>query len=135
MSEKYKETSVGKPIEIDKKMLTSAKILERMVNINLFDDIAKDYRFYEDPADEVTYPEGSLMPLWKFQVCNERKDLEVTGLQWSPRYADLFGVTLGSFDFYQNSNERMPHTLSISAPPTVACSVLTSTGTIPTWWW
>ena len=31
--------------EIEKKLLVSAKIMERMVNLNTYDDIAKDYRF------------------------------------------------------------------------------------------
>ena len=69
--EEENKTKVKKPVfkdpmdkeaYIDKKLLTSAKVIERMVNINTFDEIAKDFRFYEEPADEATYPEGSLMP-------------------------------------------------------------------------
>ena len=93
---------IDKEAQIDKKILTAAKVLERMVNINTFDDIARDFRFYEEPADEVTYPEGSLMPLWKFMVFKDRKDVEVTGLQWSPKYHDMFGVSYGSLTFIKN---------------------------------
>ena len=31
----------------------SAKIVERMVNLNTYDDIARDFRFYEDPAEGI----------------------------------------------------------------------------------
>ena len=34
------------------RMLKSAKILERMVNLNTFDEIAQDFRFWEDASDE-----------------------------------------------------------------------------------
>ena len=93
---------IDKEAQINKKLMTAAKVIERMVNINTFDDIAKDYRFYEEPADEATYPEGSLMPLWKFKVFKDRKDVEVTGLQWSPKYPDMFGVSYGSLTFIKN---------------------------------
>ena len=58
---------------IEAKMLISAKLLERMVspvswftnigtaqgfqvNLDTYDDVAKDYRFYEDPGDEFRNP-------------------------------------------------------------------------------
>ena len=85
--------------KIERKLLVSAKIVERMVNLNTFDDIARDFRFYEDPADEFKNPDGSLLPLWKFSYKSET-DLEVTYLMWSPNYVDLFSVSFGSFDFY-----------------------------------
>ena len=76
-------------------MLRAAKILERMVNQNTYDEIAqgtidiqfhyeyfecilcriqnlinryfvKDFRFYEDASDEFREFEGTLLPLWKF---------------------------------------------------------------------
>ena len=34
------------------RMLKSAKILERMVNLNTYDEIAQDFRFWEDASDE-----------------------------------------------------------------------------------
>ena len=119
------KTKVKKPVfkdpmdkeaYIDKKLLTSAKVIERMVNINTFDEIAKDFRFYEEPADEATYPEGSLMPLWRFQVIRDRQDLEVTGLQWNPKYHDLYGVSYGSYDFYQKSEESFLCFYSLKNP-------------------
>ena len=85
--------------KIERKLLVSAKIVERMVNLNTFDDIARDFRFYEDPADEFKNHDGSLLPLWKFSYESET-DLEVTYLMWSPNYVDLFAVSFGSFDFY-----------------------------------
>ena len=85
--------------DIEKKLLVSAKIVERMVNLNTYDDIARDFRFYEDPADEFKNPEGSLLPLWTFSYESET-NLEATFLMWSPKYVDLFAVSFGSFDFY-----------------------------------
>ena len=38
--------------EVNKRMLRAAKILERMVNQNTYDEIAQDFRFYEDASDE-----------------------------------------------------------------------------------
>jgi dynein intermediate chain 1 len=43
---------------VEKKMLRSAKLLERMVNLDTFDDVAKDYQFFEDLADEHRVPDG-----------------------------------------------------------------------------
>ena len=34
-------------------MLKSATILERMLNLNTFHEIAEDFRYYEDPSDEL----------------------------------------------------------------------------------
>ena len=106
----------SKEIITYKKQLKAAKILERMININTFDDIAKDYRFYDDPADDATYPDGSLMPLWKFKMFATRKNVEVTGLQWNPKYTDMFGVSYGSFDFYQKTQENFICIYSLKNP-------------------
>lgn len=81
--------------ETEKKLLNSAKILERMLNLNTYEEVARDFRFYEDPSDEYKAPEGSLLPLWKFKFAKE-PGLEVTYLLWSPSYDDLFGVSLGT---------------------------------------
>ena len=35
------------------RMLKSATILERMLNLNTFHEIAEDFRYYEDPSDEL----------------------------------------------------------------------------------
>ena len=45
--------------ENDKRMLVSAKIIERMLNLNTYGDLARDFRFYEDPADEFRDNEGT----------------------------------------------------------------------------
>ena len=95
-----------------KKMLVSAKIIERMLNLNTFGELARDYRFYEDPADEYKDGEGTLLPLWTFHYVdpdleesfdNKSDRLQVTDLQWNPKYGDLFAVSYGSYDFYKNS--------------------------------
>ena len=58
-------------------MLRSAKILERMVNLNTHDEIAQDFRFWEDQSDEYKEAEGSLLPLWRFSF-EPARDLEVS---------------------------------------------------------
>ena len=77
-----------------------------------FGELARDYRFYEDPADEYKDGEGTLLPLWSFKYVdpdleesfdNKSDRLQVTDLQWNPKYGDLFAVSYGSYDFYKNS--------------------------------
>ncbi|KAF5304814.1 hypothetical protein FQR65_LT07831 [Abscondita terminalis] len=74
------------------------KTLERMLNLNTYDYIAKDYRYWEDPADEFRVEEGTLLPLWKFSYDKTKRNT-VTDLVWSPYYYDLFAVCLGFLDF------------------------------------
>jgi dynein intermediate chain 1 len=77
------------------KLNKAAKILERMVNQNTFDDIAQDFKYYEDDADEFRDQEGTLLPLWKF-FYEKSKKLSITSLAWNPKYSDLFAVAFGS---------------------------------------
>lgn len=76
-------------------MLQAAKTLERMVNQNIFDEIAQDYRYWNDPSDEFKDGEGSLLPLWKFQYEKTKKH-DVTDLCFNARYYDLFAVAFGT---------------------------------------
>ncbi|KAJ3334350.1 cytoplasmic dynein with WD40 domain [Blyttiomyces sp. JEL0837] len=79
-----------------KKALT---IIERMANQNTFDDIAQDYKYWEDASDELgDRKSGTLLPLWKF-VCEKEKKKQVTALCWNPENPDLFAVGYGSYDF------------------------------------
>ncbi|KAK9878543.1 hypothetical protein WA026_022440 [Henosepilachna vigintioctopunctata] len=80
------------------RLAESWKVLERMINQNTFYDIAKDYRYWEDPADEFREEEGTLLPLWKFHYDKVRK-YTVTDIEWNPYYYDLFAVSFGSLDF------------------------------------
>ncbi|KAM6979625.1 dynein, axonemal, intermediate chain 1, paralog 2 [Aplochiton taeniatus] len=80
------------------KVAKVAKIIERMVNQNTFDDIAQDFKYFEDASDEFREQEGTLLPLWKFQY-EKAKRLSVTALCWNQSYQDLFAVGLGSYDF------------------------------------
>eukprot|EP00164_Ancoracysta_twista_P000985 GFYU01001289.1.p1 GENE.GFYU01001289.1~~GFYU01001289.1.p1 ORF type:complete len:672 (+),score=254.71 GFYU01001289.1:267-2282(+) len=79
-------------------MSKSLKIIERMVNLNTFDDIAQDFKYWEDASDVYREGEGTLLPLWKFQY-EKAKKKHVTALCWSPEYPDLFAVGYGSYDF------------------------------------
>ncbi|XP_076218244.1 dynein axonemal intermediate chain 1 isoform X2 [Aptenodytes patagonicus] len=80
------------------KISKAAKIMERMVNQNTFDDIAQDFKYFEDASDEYRDQQGTLLPLWKFQY-DKTKRLAVTAISWNPKYKDLFAVGYGSYDF------------------------------------
>ncbi|XP_060136384.1 dynein axonemal intermediate chain 1 [Zootoca vivipara] len=84
------------------KVTKAAKIVERMVNQNTYDDIAQDFKYFEDTSDEYRDNLGTLLPLWKFQY-DKAKRLAVTALCWNPKYKDLFIVGHGSYDFVKQS--------------------------------
>uniref|UniRef100_A0A8B9IQQ2 Dynein axonemal intermediate chain 1 n=1 Tax=Anser cygnoides TaxID=8845 RepID=A0A8B9IQQ2_ANSCY len=85
------------------KISKAAKIMERMVNQNIFDDIAQDFKYFEDASDEYRDQRGTLLPLWKFQY-DKTKRLAVTAISWNPKYKDLFAVGYGSYDFMKQSH-------------------------------
>ncbi|XP_078265846.1 dynein, axonemal, intermediate chain 1, paralog 2 isoform X3 [Rhinoraja longicauda] len=88
-----------------------SKIVERMVNQNSYDDIAQDFKYFEDPSDEYRDQEGTVLPLWKY-FYEKIKKLSVTGMCWNPRYHDLFAVAHGSYDFMkQNRGMLLVHSL------------------------
>ncbi|XP_057701447.1 dynein axonemal intermediate chain 1-like isoform X3 [Corythoichthys intestinalis] len=76
----------------------SAKLLERMVNQNTYNEVAQDFKYFEDAADEFREQEGTVLPLWKFTY-DKAKMMCVTALCWNFIYPDFFGVGLGSYDF------------------------------------
>ncbi|XP_030376775.1 dynein intermediate chain 1, axonemal [Scaptodrosophila lebanonensis] len=90
--------------QLNRKYLKCWQILERMINQNIFDDIAHDYRYWEDSADEFREGEGNLLPLWKFQY-EKTKKMSVTDIIFNPCYYDLFAVCFGSHDFMKQANE------------------------------
>ncbi|KAL6469861.1 hypothetical protein MHYP_G00209800 [Metynnis hypsauchen] len=95
---KKKTTVVENPSDDITKVAKVSKIVERMVTQNTFDDIAQDFKYFEDASDEFQEQEGTLLPLWRFQY-DKAKRLSVTALCWNQKYKDLFGVGLGSYDF------------------------------------
>lgn len=78
--------------------LSSLKVMERMVVQNLYADVALDFKYYENLADELQQDEGNLLPLWEFGSEKVRKK-HVTSLCWNHKYPDLFAVAYGSYDF------------------------------------
>ncbi|KAF3855999.1 hypothetical protein F7725_016722 [Dissostichus mawsoni] len=95
----------------------ASKIFERMVNQNTFDDIAQDFKYFEDASDEFRDQEGTLLPLWKFQY-DKAKRLSVTALCWNKKYQDLFAVGMGSYDFSKQGRGMLVYyTLKNSAYP------------------
>ncbi|KAI8819980.1 WD40-repeat-containing domain protein [Fimicolochytrium jonesii] len=73
-------------------------VVERMANQNTFDEIAQDYKFYEDAMDDMNPGKGTLLPLWKF-IHEKEKRKQVTSLGWNSRFPDFFAVGYGSYDF------------------------------------
>ncbi|CAK9798086.1 Dynein intermediate chain 2, ciliary [Anthophora plagiata] len=96
--EDLKKKSHTESMEVTCRMLLAAKTLERMVNQNIFDEIAQDYRYWDDPSDEFKDGEGSLLPLWKFSYEKTKKH-DVTDLCFNSRYYDLFAVAYGTMSF------------------------------------
>ena len=76
----------------------AVKVVERMVNQNSYDDIAQDFKYWDDASDTFREGEGTLLPLWKF-YCDRAQRKHVTAICWNPEYTDLFAVGYGSFDF------------------------------------
>ncbi|KFP31547.1 Dynein intermediate chain 1, axonemal, partial [Colius striatus] len=93
-----KSTSLESQSDDITKISKAAKIMERMVNQNTFDDITQDFKYFEDASDEYRDQQGTLLPLWKFQ-CDKTKRLAVTAICWNPKYKDLFAAGCGSYDF------------------------------------
>ncbi|XP_071586234.1 dynein axonemal intermediate chain 1 isoform X2 [Heliangelus exortis] len=93
-----KLTSLESQSDDINKISKAAKIVERMVNQNTFDDIAQDFKYFEDASDEYRDHHGTLLPLWKFQYDKTNK-LAVTAISWNPKHKDLFAVGYGSYNF------------------------------------
>lgn len=86
------------------KISRAAKIIERMVNQNTFSEIADDYKYYDDEADEFREAgKGTMLPLWRF-IFEGGKKLAVTSSTWSNNYNDLFAVGYGSFNFAKQNS-------------------------------
>jgi dynein intermediate chain 1, axonemal len=77
---KHSEESVLQTVEL----ATAAKVLERMVNQNTYNDIAMDFKFWDDASDQFKALEGTLLPLWKFTNERARKK-SVTSIAWNPQ--------------------------------------------------
>ncbi|KAJ3054495.1 cytoplasmic dynein with WD40 domain [Rhizophlyctis rosea] len=74
-------------------------IMERMANQNTYDEVAQDYKYWEDAADELgDRKSGTLLPLWRFTHDKDKRKM-VTSLGWNPHFPDLFAVGYGSYDF------------------------------------
>ncbi|CAG9564092.1 unnamed protein product [Danaus chrysippus] len=104
-------------------------ILERLVNQNIYDDIAQDYRYWDDPSDEFREGMGSLLPLWKFQF-EPMRSHAVCDVQWNPHYQDLFAVAYGSLDFTQQQKQGCLCLYSIKNPAYPEYAVITESPVI-----
>ena len=62
-----------------------------MVNQNSYDDIAQDFRYFEDASDEFRDQEGTLLPLWKFSY-DKSKRMAVTALNWLLKFNFAYSI-------------------------------------------
>ncbi|CRK96455.1 CLUMA_CG009995, isoform A [Clunio marinus] len=130
--------------EFNRKYLQKCQILERMVNQNIFDDIAhgwlksfltistltiliKDFRYYEDPSDEFREDDGTLLPLWKFTY-DKCKKMSVTDICLNTHYFDLYAVCFGSFEFIKQVSEGCVCLFSIKNPSFPEYRITTESG-------
>ena len=74
--------------------------MERMVVQNDQKEKYHDYKYYWNQGESLPFNknEGHLLPIWRFSNEKQRKK-NVTCITWNPRYADLFAIGLGSYDF------------------------------------
>lgn len=132
-SKKNKETSKtleedheadSKPEDFDPMtsadMAQALKVVERMVNHNLENEIYHDFKYWEDKSDQYRQGEGSLLPLWRF-ASESTRSKHATSLCWHPTFSDLFTVSYGSYDFMkQGSGLIYCYTLKNTACPLYA---------------
>ena len=64
--EEEKKKEEGGDIIHGEGMAAAAKVIERMVNQNTFNEITQDFKFWEDASDQYRDGEGTMLPLWKF---------------------------------------------------------------------
>lgn len=81
----------------------AGQILDRMANQNMYEEVASDYKYWEDASDAFRPGEGSLLPLWKF-TNDKAKRRQVTAICWNPQYQDLFAAGYGSYEFLKQSS-------------------------------
>eukprot|EP00873_Tetraselmis_striata_P018776 jgi/Tetstr1/439040/TSEL_027532.t1 len=79
------------------------RVLERTVNQNSFNDIAQDFKYWDDASDQFREGEGTLLPLWKF-FTDKAKKKHITSICWNPEYLDMFAVSYGSYDFMKQGS-------------------------------
>ncbi|XP_058818163.1 dynein intermediate chain 2, ciliary isoform X3 [Topomyia yanbarensis] len=113
--------------EFNKRYLQACQIIERMVNQNIYDEIARDYRYWEDPSDEFREEEGTLLPLWKFSY-EKTKKMCVTDLCFNTLYYDLFAVCFGTLDFMKQGNEGAVCLFTIKNPSFPDYRITTESG-------
>lgn len=84
-------------------MARCLRLMERMVNHNLEHEIYTDFKYWEDASDKYRDGTGSVLPLWRF-ASESTRSKHVTCLRWHPKFADLFAVSYGSYDFMRQGS-------------------------------
>ncbi|GAB1604400.1 dynein intermediate chain 2, ciliary-like [Argonauta hians] len=81
--------------------LITVVLMERLINQNLYNVLANDYKYYEDESDEFHVTYGTLLPLWTFSHPRTLGS-SVTFLRWNPHYSDFFGCAFGSHNIFKH---------------------------------
>ncbi|PNW75678.1 hypothetical protein CHLRE_12g536550v5 [Chlamydomonas reinhardtii] len=84
-------------------LMHSLGTLDRMVNQNMYEEVAMDFKYWDDASDAFRPGEGSLLPLWRF-VSDKSKRRQVTSICWNPLYDDMFAVGYGSYEFLKQAS-------------------------------
>lgn len=74
------------------------KVIERMLTQNMSEDVTTDFKYWEDPSDNLKNMEGSLLPLWKFPTPQITEASAITALICHPHHSDMFAAAYGTFD-------------------------------------
>lgn len=86
------------------------RVMERMVVQNENQEKFHEYRYlYDNSVPQKQGNSKEMSPLWRFSYLHSKKDT-ITALSWNPRYADLFAVGFGTFDFQRRQG---PYTLAL----------------------
>ena len=102
------------------------RITERLINQNSEDEIFQDFKYWEDSSDIFRQGEGTLLPLWRF-VTGHALRKQATSVCWNPRYADLFAVGYGSYDFSKQGS-GMISLFSLKNTSFPECTLRTESG-------
>lgn len=101
------------PEEREGKSLYSAsfrrclRVMERMIIQNENQDKFFDYKYLFSGAEvpKSGRPETNPCPLWRFAHAGAKK-ASVTTVRWNPKYADLFAVGYGSYEFGKRGGQH-----------------------------
>jgi dynein intermediate chain 1 len=73
---------------------TVTRVVERVVNQNLDPNACCDFKYFNDPRDNLAKTQGYTLPLWEFRS-DALSGCGVTLIRWNPAITDLFASVYG----------------------------------------